>query len=95
MKGKKNKYGINPLTGERFKAQWEVILHYLRHDAKYITSMEAITDFGFTRLSDIIYKIEHRANIRCERERIFVPTRYGGRVSVARYWLPETEEGEK
>lgn len=92
MKERRNKYGINPETGERFKAQWEVILFYLREKkGRSITSMEAITEFGFTRLSGIVKQIEYRANIVLSREAIVVPTRYGGAVRVARYWYEKAE----
>lgn len=95
MKQKRNKYGINPETGERFKAQWEVILFYLREEAgRTITSMEAITEFGFTRLSGIVKQIEYRKGIVLSRCRINVPTRYGGVVSVSKYWYEKPQENE-
>ena len=90
MKTKKNIYGINPETGERFRSQWEVIWYYIKSKpGRGITSMEAITEFGFTRLSAIIYKIEKWTGYRAERADIFVSTRYGGIVKVRRYWYTE------
>lgn len=88
MKRKKNNYGINPATGKRFNAQWEVILQYLRENPqKGITSLEAIHEFGFTRLSAIVWQIKRRADIELPRAKVIVPTRYGGAVEVTRYWL--------
>ena len=92
MKEKKNNYGTNPETGAQFKTQWEVIFQYLK-EGNSITSREAAAEFGFTRLSDIIYKIEKHTGRRADRELIFVPTRYGGEARVARYWF-EMEPGE-
>ncbi len=87
MKTKKNIYGINPETGERFKAQWEVIWHYIKSKpGRGITSLEAINEFGFTRLSAIIKRIEEITGYTARRADIFVGTRYGGIVRVRRYW---------
>lgn len=86
MKTKKNIYGINPETGERFNAQWEVIYHYLKSKpGRCITSLEAITEFGFTRLSAIVKKIEDKTGRALNRAYIAVGTRYGGIVRVRRY----------
>lgn len=94
MARRNNYYGINPATGEPFKAQWEVIYQYLREKrGRKITSGQAINDFGFTRLSAIIYTIRERTGITPARRSIDVPTRYGGLVSVTEYWL-EMEEGK-
>ena len=87
MKAKKNNYGINPETGERFKAQWEVIWHYIKSKpGRGITSLEAIKEFGFTRLSAIIFKIEKKTGYCARRADILVGTRYGGIVKVRKYW---------
>lgn len=87
MKTKKNIYGINPETGERFNAQWEVIYYYLKSKpGRCITSLEAITEFGFTRLSAIVKKIEDKTGRALNRAYIAVGTRYGGIVRVRRYW---------
>lgn len=88
---RKNNYGTNPETGEQFKTQWEVINYHLKA-GNTITSREAAADFGFTRLSDIIYKIEKYTGRRSNRELIYVPTRYGGSARVAKYWFEQ--EGE-
>ncbi|MBO7509812.1 MAG: hypothetical protein J6T35_01390 [Bacteroidales bacterium] len=92
MKVKRNKYGINPETGKVFHAQWEVILHYLREfPTRGITSLEAIHEFGFTRLSAVVYQIKERAGIILPRAKVIVPTRYGGAVEVTRYWIEKPE----
>lgn len=87
MKTKKNIYGINPETGERFNAQWEVIYHFLKScPGRGITSLGAITEFGFTRLSAIVKIIEDKTGRALNRADIAVGTRYGGIVRVRRYW---------
>lgn len=87
MKTRKNTYGINPETGKRFTAQWEVIYHYLKSKpGRGITSLEAITEFGFTRLSAIVKIIEDKTGRALNRADISVGTRYGGIVRVRRYW---------
>lgn len=89
MKQKRNNYGVNPETGKRFAGQYEVIAYYLKEKkGRTITSMEAITEFGFTRLSGIVKYLEYRTGIRLEREKVTVPTRYGGLVQVTKYWMP-------
>ena len=91
MKEKKNNYGINPATGEQFAAQWEVIDQYLKEGHR-ITTREAANEFGFTRLSDIIYKIEKHTGRVAARRTLVVPTRYGGTARCAEYWYEK--EGE-
>lgn len=91
MKQKKNNYGTNPATGEPFGAQWEVVYQYLR-EGHSITSREAAAEFGFTRLSDIIYKIRKWTGVAPARTLVKVPTRYGGIARVSKYWIPR--EGE-
>lgn len=92
MKTRKNIYGVNPDTGKRFNAQWEVIYHYLKsHPGRGITSLEAITEFGFTRLSAIVKVIEKNTGYTLQRADIAVGTRYGGVVRVRRYWYEEME----
>lgn len=94
MARRNNNYGTNPSTGEPFRAQWEVIYEYLREKpGRKITSGEAINEFGFTRLSAIIYTIRERTGITPARRSIDVPTRYGGLVTVTQYWI-EVEEGK-
>lgn len=91
MKQKRNNYGVNPETGERFAGQYEVLAYYLKEKpGRKITSLEAITEFGFTRLSGVVKYLEYRTGIRLERKKIIVPTRYGGAVPVMQYWMPET-----
>lgn len=90
---KKNNYGISPVTGKPFRSQWEVIYHYLTERPGHsITSLEAIHEFGFTRLSAIIYTIRERTGVEAARCKTVVPTRYGGAVEVTRYWI--LKEGE-
>lgn len=63
------------------------VLQYLKEN-KSITSLEAIKEFGATRLSAIIYNLrkEHKITTQYETSK----NRYGDSVSYARYIL----EGE-
>lgn len=83
---RKNNYGINPSTGKAFKAQWEVLLHYLKVPGRKITQAQASADFGFTDLAGIVRRIEEHTGIRLARKLIEVKTRYGGITQVKQYW---------
>jgi len=88
MARRRNDYGTNPDTGKPFRAQWEVILHYLREKpGRTITQGSAWIEFGFSRLSALVYTIRKRTGIDLHRRRIEVPTRYNGRVSVTQYFI--------
>lgn len=63
------------------------VLQYLKEN-KSITSLEAIKEFGATRLSAIIYNLRKEHNITTQYETS--KNRYGDSVSYARYIL----EGE-
>lgn len=63
------------------------VLQYLKEN-KSITSLEAIKEFGATRLSAIIFNLRKEHNITTQYETS--KNRYGDSVSYARYIL----EGE-
>lgn len=63
------------------------VLQYLKEN-KSITSLEAIKEFGVTRLSAIIFNLRKNHNIITQYETS--KNRYGDSVSYARYIL----EGE-
>lgn len=63
------------------------VLQYLKEN-KSITSLEAIEEFGATRLSAIIFNLRKEHNITTQYETS--KNRYGDSVSYARYIL----EGE-
>lgn len=63
------------------------VLQYLKENNS-ITSLEAIKEFGATRLSAIIYNLRKEHNITTQYETS--KNRYGDSVSYARYKL----EGE-
>jgi hypothetical protein len=63
------------------------VLQYLKEN-KSITSLEAIKEFGATRLSAIIFNLRKNHNITTQYETS--KNRYGDSVSYARYIL----EGE-
>lgn len=64
------------------------VLQYLKEN-KSITSLEAIKEFGATRLSAIIFNLRKEHNITTQYETS--KNRYGDSVSYARYIL----EGKK
>ena len=93
MKAKRNNYGINPRTGEPFKAQWEVLHYYLTEKpGRTITQLEATVDFGFTDLAGVILRMYEHTGIRAARRWIVVPTRYNGAVQVKQYWIEQGGE---
>lgn len=80
--------------GTELKTQWETILYYLQtNPGKRIRAWEAIRNFGFTRLSGIVKKIEYATGIVLKREDVKVQTRYGGTTWVTEYWY-EDEIGQ-
>lgn len=44
-----------------------------------ITSMEAIREYGATRLSAIIYNLRHKYNMEIKNETIFFTDRFGNK----------------
>lgn len=70
------------------RKQWQVILAYVQ-DGHRITSGQVWNDFGYSRLSDIVYKIEKRTGIVLKRRRIDVLNRNGEKCNVAEYWYEE------
>lgn len=73
--------------GTPLKTQWETVLYHLQSNpGKPIRAWEAIKEFGFTRLSGIVKKIEYHTGIRLNRRDVKVTTRYGGTTWVTEYW---------
>lgn len=69
------------------KSQTEDILKYMREEGS-ITSMDAIREFGATRLSAIIFSLRERGyDIETQME--VGKNRYGHTVEYARYILNE------
>lgn len=69
------------------KSQTEDILRYMREEGS-ITSMDAIREFGATRLSAIIFSLRKRGyDIRTLSE--VGKNRYGHKMEYARYVLHE------
>lgn len=80
-------YGTTP-DGRVLTTQRAVILEYLQSQpGRRITQWEAIKEFGFTRLSAIIFQIEDIYRIEVKRERKEVTTRYGAKTWVTAYWI--------
>lgn len=70
---------------ENKKDQWEIILEHLK-SGRSITSMEAINEYGFTRLSAIIHTLRN-SGYNIDTTMIPVKTRYGKQTMVAKYTL--------
>lgn len=69
--------------------QRNMVLEYLKNNRdKGITSMEAFQLFGATRLSAIIFDLKKSGNIIVSKNES-VKTRYGGNVTVSRYFYKE------
>ena len=75
--------------GTELLTQWETVLYFLKTTRERITSWRAIQEFGFTRLSDIVYKIEKHTGIYLKRRRVEVTTRYGAKVLISEYWYED------
>lgn len=69
------------------------VLRYL-HDFGSITSLDAIREFGNTRLSATIFELRHRYNIPIKSQREFGRNRYGEKTDYVRYILEEGEDSE-
>lgn len=76
--------------GRILKSQRECILYYLQSKpGRRISQWQAIKEFGFTRLSAIVWDIEDRNGIVLKREKKEVTTRYGAKTWVTEYWYEE------
>jgi len=83
-----SKFWKNKMKREKPKNQIEAVLRHL-NDFEKITSFEAFTEYGITRLSDKVYRLRKQGlNI------ISLPTittnRYGDRVNYSTYKLINT-----
>lgn len=67
-------------------SQEKMILEHLQKHGS-ITSYEAFTLYGATRLSAIIYNLRHDKDYDITTEFEVVTTRYGHNVRIARYRL--------
>jgi hypothetical protein len=67
-------------------SQNEKILAHLK-SGKTITSLQAIREFGITRLSARVHFLKHDLNIPVQSKTIKVDTRDGKLVRVAQYYL--------
>ena len=64
--------------------------HLLDH--KTITSWEAITDYGITRLSAVIYDLRHLEGLAISSKRISAKNRYGEPTSFVKYVLEDKQQ---
>jgi len=76
---------FSTVTLNNMATQNEQILNYLQTH-KTITSLQAINEFGVTRLSHVIYSLKKEGH-NIYTETISVKNRFGKRCSVASYSL--------
>ena len=76
----------------KYKSQTEAVLAHLEKH-RSITSYEAFSLYGVTRLSAKIYSLRHNG-YRIITDTIQVDTRYGRKVNVAKYILMEDMGGK-
>ena len=67
----------------------ERVLKYLR-DFGSITTFEAFTELGCTRLSEYIRQL--RIEMDIEDEWVHTTNRYGERIKYKKYWLKENND---
>lgn len=85
----KGNYGKRK-DGSIIRTQRECVLYYLQEKpGRVITSWLAIKEFGFTRLSAIVFDIEHKEGIRLSRHTATSKNRYGASISYSVYYLPK------
>ena len=68
--------------------QRQIVLKWML-EGHTITSMQAIEQFGITRLSAVIFDIGKQTGKAPARRFISVPTRYGKNVRVCEYWIEQ------
>lgn len=69
----------------------ERVLNYMK-DFGYITTFEAFTELGCTRLSEYIRQI--RIDIDIDDEWVHTINRYGEKVQYKKYWIKELDDEE-
>lgn len=70
------------------------VLRYLK-DFGSITSLDAIREFGNTRLSATIYILRHDYNLPIKSKMEVSKNRYGEKTEYARYYIDEKDDDEK
>ena len=70
-----------------------ILLHLQQYG--YITSWEAIKEYGCTRLSAVIYRLRHDYNLNIVSEDIEFTDRYGNKTSFAKYILVKESENNE
>lgn len=76
--------------GVRKESHKTRVLNFLREN-KSITSLQAINEFGNTRLASTIYSLRSNGHNIVTKE-VQSLNRYGDKVSIARYVLLEDSE---
>ena len=69
----------------------ERVLNYMK-DFGYITTFEAFTELGCTRLSEYIRQL--RIDMDIDDEWIHTTNRYGEKVQYKKYWIKENNTEE-
>lgn len=68
----------------------EAVLKHLE-EVGHITSLEAIKEYGATRLSAIIFNLRHKYNMNIENEWIEFTDRYGSKSRYVKYTYERRE----
>jgi len=71
------------ITKEEIKTQTDAIKWHLKNYG-HITSLQAIREYGATRLADIIYKLK-KQGYTIHRENIKKTTRFNTTTTIAKY----------
>jgi hypothetical protein len=81
---------MKSLKGEKIMKKVTQRTRVLRHLEDYgsITTWQAYSEYGITRLSAVIFDLIHKDNIKIDcSERLTVKNRYGEKVSCTKYKL--------
>jgi len=70
-----------------------ILLHLQQYG--YITSWEAIKEYGATRLSAIIYNLRNNYNLNIITEEVDFIDRYGNKASYGKYILVKESENNE
>lgn len=76
-------------TNQRI-SQRDMVLATL-NDKGFITSWDAFTEWGITRLSAVIYRLRHDDKLNIQSERIHKKNRFGYTTNFSKYTIIEEE----
>ena len=89
-KPKKKQLKLFEFKETKAKTQKEEVIRHLEDEGK-ITSWEAFTEYGITRLSAIIFLLRHEEGMSIETETVNTKNRYNNPVRYAKYIVQKEE----